>query len=252
MPGRGGDGRIAAMIRVLRWLAPLLAALVLSACSSTPERPDLARLYESRVDDTRQPPVVLIHGLMGSTLVDKDGREYWPGGLGTLAFSDYGELARLDRAERAVGGLRAGDLFYGVAGTDYYRALVDMLEDVGRFRRAEPGEPVTGDGDRRRYYVLLYDWRKENLVAVRQLHDLIDRIRVDYGDPDLPVDIVAHSNGGLIANYYLRYGPKDVMSDGDYAPWSLGAPLAAADPATFFSAGADGYTDWPALETAAA
>ena len=103
----------AAMTRVLRWLAPLLAVLVLSSCSSTPERPDLARLYEAQVDDVRQPPVVLIHGLMGSTLVDKDGREYWPGGLYTLAFSDYAELARLDRAERAVGGLRAGDLFYG-------------------------------------------------------------------------------------------------------------------------------------------
>ena len=69
------------MTRVLRWLAPLLAVLVLSSCSSTPERPDLARLYEAQVDDVRQPPVVLIHGLMGSTLVDKDGREYWPGGL---------------------------------------------------------------------------------------------------------------------------------------------------------------------------
>ena len=211
------------MKRFLRWLAPLLALALLSACGSTPERPDLARLYESQTQNDRQPPVVLIHGLMGSTLVDKSGREYWPGGLGTLAFSDYGELARLDRAERAVGGLRAGDLFYGVAGTDYYRALVDTLEDVGKFRRADPGEPVVGDDDRRRYCVLLYDWRKENLVAVRKLHELIDAIRVDYGDPDLPVDIVAHSNGGLIANYYLRYGPKDVVSDGAYVPWSLGA-----------------------------
>ena len=77
------------MKRFLRWLAPLLALALLSACGSTPERPDLARLYESQTQNDRQPPVVLIHGLMGSTLVDKSGREYWPGGLGTLAFSDY-------------------------------------------------------------------------------------------------------------------------------------------------------------------
>ena len=53
---------------------------------------------------------------------------------------------------------------------------------------------------------------RENLVAVRRMHELIDRIRADYGDPDLPVDIIAHSNGGLIASYYLRYGPNDVLS----------------------------------------
>src|SRR5690606_33098880 len=144
-----------------------------------------------------QPPVILIHGLMGSTLVERDtGKEYWPGGLGTLAFSEYRELARVREVEARGGGLVPGDLFYGVARTDYYEALIDTLERVGRFKRAEPGQPVHDAGDRRRYCVLLYDWRKENLVAVRQLHAMIEQIRRDYGDPDLPVDILAHSNGG--------------------------------------------------------
>src|SRR5687767_466555 len=184
---RESHARIAAMSFTIRCLAPLLAALLLSACGSTPERPDLARLYESETRNPQQPPVILIHGLMGSTLVEKGGREYWPGGLGALAFSDYRELARLDAAEQAIGSLRPGELFYGIARTDYYGALIAALEDVGKFRRAEPGDAVNADdeGDRRRYYVLLYDWRKENLVAVRKLHDLIDRIRADYGDPDL-------------------------------------------------------------------
>jgi pimeloyl-ACP methyl ester carboxylesterase len=211
------------MSRLLPRLALALVLVLLSSCGSAPARPDLARLYETQADNYHQPPVILIHGLMGSTLVDKAGREYWPGGIGTLAFSEYRELARLEAAEESVGGLRPGDLFYGVGRTDYYRGLVDTLEKVGRFKRGTPGESVRDDHDRRRYYVLLYDWRKENLVAVRRLHALIDRIREDYGDPEMPVDIVAHSNGGLIANYYLRYGPKDVMSDGDYRPWEHGA-----------------------------
>ncbi len=210
------------MNRWMRVLASALAGLLLAACGSAPERPDLARLYEADIDNATQPPVILIHGLMGSTLVEAGGKEYWPGGLGALAFSDYSELARLDAAEQASGGLVPGGLFYGIARTDYYQALIDALEKVGKFRRGEPGTPVRAE-DRRRYYVLLYDWRKENLVAVRQLHDLIEQIRRDYGDPDLPVDILAHSNGGLIANYYLRYGPKDVMSDGNYQPWDLGS-----------------------------
>src|SRR5690606_3682395 len=59
--------------------------------------------------------------------------------------------------------------------------------------------------------------------AVRQLHELIDQIRRDYNDPTLPVDIVAHSNGGLIASYYLRYGPRDVLDDPAFTPWDEGA-----------------------------
>lgn len=210
------------MTRLFRSLL-LFSTLLLAACASAPERPDLSRLYEAEVQDPNQPPVILIHGLMGSTLVEKDtGKEFWPGGLGTLAFSEYRELARMRAAESEGGGLVPGDLFYGVARTDFYGALIDALENVGRFKRGTPGTPITR-ADRRRYYVLLYDWRKENLVAVQQLHALIDQIRRDYNDPDLPVDILAHSNGGLIANYYLRYGPKDVLTSDEFIPWGEGA-----------------------------
>ncbi|HLS84577.1 MAG TPA: hypothetical protein VK016_07950 [Arenimonas sp.] len=205
-------------------LVPLLLLLLLAACAGMPERPDLVRLYEADARNPRQPPIILIHGLMGSTLVERDtGKEYWPGGLSSLAFSTYRDLARMRDVEARGGELVPGDLFFSVARTDYYRGLTDALEKVGRFRRAEPGVPVTGPRDRRRYYVLLYDWRKENLEAVRQLHALIDQIRRDYDDPDLPVDILAHSNGGLIASYYLRYGPRDVLEDTDFVPWREGA-----------------------------
>ena len=209
------------LLRRLPWL--LLASLLLAGCGSADTRPDLARLYEEDTRNPSQPPVILIHGLMGSTLVERDtGKEYWPGSLGTLAFSEYRELARVRDVEQRGGGLVPGDLFYGVARTDYYAGLIDALENVGRFKRGEPGEPVPSN-DRRRYYVLLYDWRKENLEAVRQLHALIEQIRRDYGDPDMPVDILAHSNGGLIANYYLRYGPTDVLDQDVFTPWDEGA-----------------------------
>lgn len=206
-----------------RLLVLLFASLVLAACSGAPARPDLARLYEGESHNPAQPPVIIIHGLMGSTLVDAGtGKEYWPGGVGALAFSDYRELARVRAVEESGGGLVPGDLFYGVARVDYYGALVEALERVGRFRRAEPGQPVTDADDRRRYYVLLYDWRRENIHAVRQLHAMIEQIRKDYGDPDLAVDLLAHSNGGLIANYYLRYGPANVLDEREFIPWDEG------------------------------
>lgn len=210
------------MTRYPRLLALLCLAVLITACGG-PTRPDLVRLYEDASTNHAQPPVIVIHGLMGSTLVERSsGKEFWPGSISTLAFSSYRELGRMKEAEDTGGGLIPGDLFFGVGRVDYYAALIGSLEKVGRFKRGMPGEPVPAD-DRRRYYVLLYDWRKENLEAVWQLHALIEQIRRDYGDPDLPVDILAHSNGGLIANYYLRYGPQDVLEDAQFVPWDEGA-----------------------------
>ena len=43
---------------------------------------------------------------------------------------------------------------------------------------------------------------------------LIEQIRRDYDDPTLKVNVIAHSMGGLITRYYLRYGTVDAL-DGD-------------------------------------
>jgi hypothetical protein len=135
--------------------------------------------------------------------------------------SNFRDLAQMSAEDREGEGLVPGDLMYEVAKVDFYGELLHSLEAVGKFQRSTPGQPV-GD-QRRRYYVLLYDWRKDNLIAVRKLHALIEQIRRDYNDPNLRVDILAHSNGGIITNYYLRYGPNDLPPEGTPFPtWSEG------------------------------
>ncbi len=196
-----------------------LLVLLLTGCAS---HPDLQRLYENVADDPQQPPVIVLHGLAGSTLIDaKTGKQFWPGGLSALAFSNYRGLAQMSSENREGEGLVPGDLTYGVGGVDFYADLLHALEGVGRFERGIPGTPV--GNQRRRYYVFVYDWRKDNLIAVRKLHALIEQIRVDYGDPALKVDLIAHSNGGLIADYFVRYGPNDVLSGNvPFTSWDEG------------------------------
>ena len=59
-------------------LLPIFLCLGLSACVTT-SKPDLKRLYAREIQNTSQPPIVIIHGLMGSTLVDKTtGKEFYP------------------------------------------------------------------------------------------------------------------------------------------------------------------------------
>ena len=85
----------------------------------------------------------------------------------------------------------------------------ESLVSFGGYERATPG--TRAKQGERRYYLFPYDWRQDNVEQAKGLERLIDAIRDDYGDPHLRVDIVAHSMGGLIARYYLRYGPVDVL-----------------------------------------
>lgn len=54
-----------------------------------------------------------------------------------------------------------------------------------------------------------YDWRGDLMEAVRNLDALIHRLQ-DGGINN--ISIVAHSMGGLIVSYYLRYGAQDIDS----------------------------------------
>lgn len=199
---------------MMRWLLP--GVLILAGCAS-PLAPDLERLYQSSGEPIDQPPVILIPGIMGSRLVDAGGIEHWPGKGWRAVLSGRGNLAlSVDPVtlESVEDGLVARGLTDWVAGRDYYGSIIAVLENAGKYERAVPGTAVSAG--RRYYYEFAYDWRRDNLRAVEKLDELIEQIRVDHGDPDLQVDIIAHSMGGLIARYYMRYGPTDVLNDNDF------------------------------------
>jgi pimeloyl-ACP methyl ester carboxylesterase len=187
---------------------------VLAAACSAPQRPDFHRLYGTAAQSPDRTPVILIPGLFGSRLRDRQsGAEVWPGGWQRVLFSDYRDLAfDFDPQTLAVRSddLEAHGIAESVLGQDFYGPIINTLVNFGGYVRAVPGTPAP-KGERR-LYVFAYDWRQDNVEHARGLEALIEAIRADYGDPGLRVDIVAHSMGGLIARYYLRFGPRDVLN----------------------------------------
>lgn len=201
----------------------LAAGLCLGACAHL-ERPPLGALYRPTRQTLDQPPLVLIPGAFGSRLRDRrTGREIWPRSTAALLASDFRGL-ELDidpvALEPCTHDVEAYDLFLEGLGRDFYGEVLRTLERVGGYGRCGAGgAPST---ERRNYYVYPYDFRLDNVHAARGLHELIERIRADYGDPQLAVDVLAHSNGGLLARYYARYGTADLPDSGPFVPTGAG------------------------------
>jgi pimeloyl-ACP methyl ester carboxylesterase len=209
-----------------RWSrrAFIAAGLSLGGCAQF-DRPPLGVLHGPTRGKTGQPPVVLVPGAFGSILREGcSGREVWPGSSTELITSDYQGLeVGFDPVtlEPRAGGIEACDLFEHGLGRDFYGQLLGTLEQIGGYVRCLPG--VVPRVDQRNYYVYPYDFRLDNVSAARGLHELIERIRTDHGDPRLLVDVLAHSNGGLLARYYARYGTADLPESGPFAPTGAGA-----------------------------
>lgn len=199
----------------IAWVS--IAAGLLGACSSMISEPDLQRLYSSALQNVEQPPVILIPGLMGSLLESESQGQIWIGSLSDILWSDY-RRAELsidpDTLQPDPGDVRPVGITGRFAGRNFYQPIIDTLEDVGGFRRTEPGQTIAPGS--RHYYIYSYDWRLDNVESARGLSRLIEQIRIDHGRPNLKVDIIAHSMGGMIARYYLRYGEVDATLDNSF------------------------------------
>ena len=212
------------MRRLFAWLAIPCCAAFLAGWPTLGHAADPLVPAHSTAPD--RVPVILIPGLLGSRLARADtGVELWPGSTRKLLTSDYEELAlRIDpeTLEPIDDGLVPSGIFEGAAGKDFYRRIMQELRDAGGYRLAHPGQRA--DEEKASLYVFTYDWRQDNVKTVQKLDELIEQIRRDYGDPALKVDVIAHSMGGLVVQYFERFGTVDVLGGNSFQVTGLGIP----------------------------
>jgi len=223
----------------------LLIVAGLSGCAGKQQSTiDLAALY-NRSAAHRGPdrnPVIAIPGILGSRLRDsRSGKIVWGAFDGSAVdISDPRDLRlvalplgrpgappwKVRTTVKAVGVLDRARIT--VAGIPYqlevYAALMQTL-GVGGYRDEELGTAGAikyGPGHFT-CFQFPYDWRRDISTAAVSLHRFIlaraqyvrEKRKAAFGvDRPVRFDVVAHSMGGLVLRYYLRYGPTPLPDDG--------------------------------------
>jgi hypothetical protein len=108
------------------FLTLLLAVVFIAGLFSNSKvfAPDLHRLYMESMMVTDQPPVIFIHGVLGSRLKDINTKEdVWPGAISRLLSHDYSDIAyEIDPETLApkMSTAMPSEIFDGAAGKDFY------------------------------------------------------------------------------------------------------------------------------------
>lgn len=228
--------------RSVRRLVALMLIPFTVGCANTPDGPDFAAIYNrpaQAIGDQRT-PVIVIPGILGSKLADSDdSRPVWgsftfgavdadePEGAQTIALPMRQDvpLSMLRDDVRATTVLDTVTADIGLLRNLEIGAYVDILQTLaaGDYRDQTLGDVGAIDYGGAHYtcFQFAYDWRRdvsEQAVALHQLvlaaQDAVRRGRGLADDEPVKVDVIAHSMGGLVLRYYLRYGPNPLPDDG--------------------------------------
>ncbi|MEO1584998.1 MAG: hypothetical protein AAFR96_10570 [Planctomycetota bacterium] len=223
------------------WSVAVCTLPWLGGCAGEPDRADLGAIYSeaaTSIGDARN-PVVVIPGVLGTKLESVDGTKVWGSFTFGAADADRPEGARLIALPMELGVplggltddvLATSVLDVVVADVGLFRgitigAYVDILKTLaaGQYRDQTLGEAGAVDYGGLHYtcFQFAYDWRRDIAESAAQLDVLIrdaqQAARIGRGlDADAPVkvDVAAHSMGGMVLRYYLRYGTQPLPADG--------------------------------------
>ena len=184
-------------------------------------------------------PVIFIHGFLGSKLSDiKTGENIWGDFNAYSGFVGYSDTELRDLSypmvygkpldeinDDAVSTSILGEADIEVAGVDFKLNAYDVI--LNTFQRDGfilEGKPLPKDKNFYSLFVFHYDWRKDLVENAAILHKFVLEKRAYiqkkyeelYGvkEYDVQFDFAAHSMGGLLSRYYLRYGDQKLPEDG--------------------------------------
>lgn len=190
-----------------------LSGLTATGCAMF-KRYDVAQIHQESATRQKRNPVIFIHGFIGSKLKNRHTHESVWGRFIDAVRSGRTEDLRLPIDILPITENRDDlvpyAIYESVAGVKFYGDILEAFDKVGGYRMGDINNPHPGDT----CFVYYYDWRRDNVESALGLGRAIRQIKARLNEPDLRFDIVAHSMGGLIAEYYLKYGMEDVLSDG--------------------------------------
>lgn len=163
---------------------------------------------------TGKPPIIVIPGLIGSELINKETDETVWFNLSRSKTDDL-RLPISTNLKANKDNLVAGDILRNIKylkflpETEIYQSIATSLKLPGEYEEGNWDTP-TANGYEDTYYVFPYDWRRDNVETARLLVQKINALKLKLKRPDLKFNIVAHSMGGLIARYAAMYGDADL------------------------------------------
>ena len=160
-------------------------------------------------------PVIIIPGLIGSELINKNtGDKVWFDLL--RAKDDDLRLPISPDLKANRDNLVPGDILRKIQlirltpEIEIYQKLIESLQADGYTENKIDAPFESGYADT--FYVFAYDWRLDNVGNAQILLQKIDELRTKLKRPNLKFNIIAHSMGGLIARYALMYGKADLTA----------------------------------------
>ncbi|MEM7626384.1 MAG: hypothetical protein AAF333_12380 [Planctomycetota bacterium] len=215
----------------------------LASLLNTVVTPDMRELYgrSARQGATTRNPVIVIPGILGSRLIDPESEKILWGGKTRAGFADQNdpkqarqvahpmgldqplhELVDEIRPDGSVQRLRASRFGLSLQVKAYENIMRTL--GVGGYLSPEtrPAKNMLDYGTDvlSKCFEFDYDWRRslpENAILFGQMVEAVLRFaRRESGCPKgMKCDVVAHSMGGLLLRYYLRYGKTLLPSNGE-------------------------------------
>lgn len=192
------------------------------------KKPDLSRTAGIASIKGPRSPLILIHGFLGSKLRGREsGRVAW-GTMANILTGRENQVLALPMGPEdpspPAEELEPFEVYDSLWGVEYYGKILRILREAGGYQVGDIENPVKGDNA----FIFVYDWRRDNVESARRLAEAIGRLKAWFGDPRLRFNLLAHSQGGLIARYYAKYGGVDVL-EGDAPPVPTLAGAASID-----------------------